>query len=282
MGRDLVILSPAERRDTLLHVIRQAKRRLTFSLFRCDDKKVLYELAEARERGVRVQALVTPAAKGWDKRLKDLRALLEDLGAEVHRYSGRGDKYHAKYLIADDSTAVVASLNFTQKCFTETCDFLLVSEDPPLVASLLRLFESDCRAPASLYPRNMSERLIVGPENARQRIAAMLGQAKRRIRIIDHRMADPAMMAILRRKEADGTDVEILDEREIGGLRSHGKMFLIDDDTAVLGSISLSVPSLDNRREMAVVVREPEAVARLTRFFEERSSLRRSLGAHRR
>ena len=41
MGRDLVILSPTERRDTLLHVIRRARHRLTFSLFRCDDRKVL-------------------------------------------------------------------------------------------------------------------------------------------------------------------------------------------------------------------------------------------------
>jgi len=280
MGRELVILSPGERRDTLLHVIRQAKRRLTFSLFRCDDKKVLNELAEARDRGVRVQALVTPTAKGWDKRLKDLRILLAELGAEVHRYGGRGEKYHAKYLIADDSTAVVASLNFTQKCFRETCDFLLVSQDPRLVASLLRLFDSDCRAPDSLYPRNMSERLIVGPENARRRIAALIQQAKKRIRIIDHRMVDPAMLALLRKKEAGGVKVEILDDREIGGLRSHGKMLLLDDAIAVLGSISLSPPSLDNRREMAVVVREPDAVKRLSRFFEERRSLRGSLGAH--
>ena len=52
MGRELVILSPVERRDTLLHIIRGARHRLTFSLFRCDDHKVLNELAEARDRGV--------------------------------------------------------------------------------------------------------------------------------------------------------------------------------------------------------------------------------------
>src|SRR5258708_17202859 len=107
MGRELVITSPGERRDTLLHVIRRAKRRLTFSLFRCDDRKVLNELAEARERGVRVEALVTPSAKGWDKRLKDLRVLLTELGAEVHRYEGPGAKYHAKYMVADASTAAI-------------------------------------------------------------------------------------------------------------------------------------------------------------------------------
>ena len=39
-----------------------------------------------------VEALVTPSAKGWDKRLKDLRRLLHDLGAKVHRYDGGSAK----------------------------------------------------------------------------------------------------------------------------------------------------------------------------------------------
>jgi phosphatidylserine/phosphatidylglycerophosphate/cardiolipin synthase-like enzyme len=274
MGRELVILSPAERRDTLLHVIRHARRRLTFSLFRCDDRKVLDELAEARDRGVRVEALVTPSAKGWEKRLKDLRGLLTDLGAEVHRYDGGSAKYHAKYMVADDSTAVVASLNFTQKCFRETCDFLLVSHDPNLISSLRRLFKADCRAAGSPFPRNLSERLIVGPEQARRRIEALIRGAKRRIRIMDHRIADPDMLELLKDRRTAGVNVEVLDDREIGGLRAHGKMMLVDDNVAVLGSLSLSPPSLDNRREVAVIVRQPEVVDRLSKFFDERKAQR--------
>src|SRR2546422_1747270 len=103
---DLVILAPNERRDTLLHVIRSARRRVILSLFRCDDSKVLDELAEALERNVQVEALLTQRAKGWEKRLKDLRVFLESLGAVVHRYEGNGAKYHAKYLVVDDGPAV--------------------------------------------------------------------------------------------------------------------------------------------------------------------------------
>jgi len=42
----------------------------------------------------------------------------------------------------------------------------------------------------------------------------------------------------------------------------------------VLGSISLSLPSLDTRREMAVLVREPDVVKRLSNFFDESSPRR--------
>ena len=43
---------------------------------------------------------------------------------------------------------------------------------------------------------------IVGPEQARRRIEGMIQQAKRSIRIVDHRVADPKMLALLRRMQA--------------------------------------------------------------------------------
>lgn len=267
---DLVILAPAERRDTLLHVIRGARRRLILSLFRCDDDKVLEELGEALERNVKVEALLTQRAKGWDKKLKNLHESLEDVGAQVRRYEGNGDrsKYHAKYLVADDGPAVVGSLNFTSKCFRETCDFLLVTFDPAVIAGLQRLFEADWKSSNGNLPRGLGERLIVGPNQARQRYHEMLEGAKRSIRIIDHRVIDPEMVSLLRSKREAGVTVEILGRGEIPDLRSHGKMMLVDGEIAVLGSISLSPPSLDDRREVAVVVSEPAAVNRMTEFFQ--------------
>jgi len=266
---DLLILAPAERRDTLLHVIRGARKRLILSLFRCDDAKVIEELSEALERNVKVETLLTRRAKGWEKKLKDLHTSLEDLGADVHRYEGNGTdtKYHAKYLVADDGPALVGSLNFTSKCFRETCDFLLVTYDPGVVDGLQRLFEADCRKPSNGLPRGLSNRLIIGPEHARTRYTLLLENAKHSIRIIDHRVMDPAMVSLLRSKREGGVTVEMLGREEIPGLRSHGKMLLIDDEVAVLGSISLSPPSLNDRREVAIHVTEPSVVERLSDFF---------------
>ena len=45
-------------------------------------------------------------------------------------------------------------------------------------------------------------------------------------------------------------------------------MLLVDDTVAAIGSISLSRPSLNVRREVAAVVRDPSNIAMLNRFFE--------------
>src|ERR1700682_3003567 len=96
-----LILEPGERREAVLQLIRGARERLVLSVFRCDDFKILDALAGAVRRGVRVRALLTQRAKNWDKRLQELEVFLDSMGAEVYRYAGAHNKYHAKYIVAD-------------------------------------------------------------------------------------------------------------------------------------------------------------------------------------
>ena len=82
------------------------------------------ELKQARERGVSVDVLVTSRSSGSKRRLQKLWRALEATGAAIHAHADPVVKYHAKYLVADDGPALVASLNFTRKCFDEDhrCD----------------------------------------------------------------------------------------------------------------------------------------------------------------
>ena len=100
------------------------------------------------------------------------------------------------------------------------------------------------------------------------RFTALLGQAQRSIRIVDHKVADPMIISLLREKKDAGVTVEIVGTGGLGGLRSHGKMMLIDDNVAVIGSIALGSMSLDFRREVAIVIRQPECVRQLSEFFQ--------------
>src|SRR5262249_34988180 len=156
---------------------------------RCDDFRVLDALADATHRGVRVRALITPRAKNWDKRLQDLGVFLDSMGAEVHRYAGARTKYHAKYIVADDGPALIASLNLTRKCFDKTCDFVVIHRDQAIVAGLLSLFETDCHTPDAEIPSDLPDSLVVGPEMARTRFREILSAARSTIRMIDHRVS---------------------------------------------------------------------------------------------
>src|SRR5215813_13894458 len=130
---DRLVLAPADRRASIVQLMRSAQRRLLLSIFRCDDLAIVDELAAAVKRGVEVKILMTQRARGWKVKLKDLFALLRSFGADVRLYEHALMKYHAKYIIADDGPALVTSLNLTRKCFESTTDFLLFSDDPQVV-----------------------------------------------------------------------------------------------------------------------------------------------------
>ena len=262
---DRVLTDPADRRNAVIDTIRNARRRLTLSLFRCNDDAVIVELARAVDRGVRVDVLVTSRSKG-KKKLRRLWEALEATGAAVHAYTDRVVKYHAKYLVADDGPAVVASLNFTRKCFRSTVDAVAITFDPAVVDGLRRLHAAD-REGAPI-PEKLPERLIIGPEHARRQLTALIEGARSRIRLIDAKVSDPVLTKLLEARRREGITVDVHGAKRINGLRSHGKLMLIDDTVAVVGGLALAALSLDFRREVALVVRDPAAASGVARLLD--------------
>jgi cardiolipin synthase len=265
---DQLVLTPGIRRQATLDLLASARRRVALSLFRCDDSRVLDEIIATARRGIVVSVLITPRAKGWNKRLGGLVTLLSGTGVQVKQYDGPFSKYHAKYIIVDGEIVMIGSANLTRKCFDNTCDFLLLSRDPELVRDLMLLFESDWNTPQQRLEL-ACRRLIIGPDHMRYRMLEYLESARYRIRIIDHRVSHPEVLVTLQRKMADGLHVEILGRGQLSGLASHGKMLLVDDHLAVIGSASLSRPGLDIRREVSVTIEDPAALAVLKSSFSE-------------
>jgi phosphatidylserine/phosphatidylglycerophosphate/cardiolipin synthase-like enzyme len=262
---DRLVTAIEARRSTLVDAIRGAERQITLSLFRCNDVAIFDELAAATRRGVTVDALVTSRAKGGRKKLEKLWRALEATGANVHPYTDPVVKYHAKYLVVDDGPAIVASLNFTKKCFSNTCDALVVTHDPAVVSGLRRLWEAD-RARGEM-PADLPERIIVGPERARRQFTALVEQARSSIRLIDAKLSDPDLVSLLKARREAGLVVDVLSAKRLGDCKSHGKIMLVDDRIAVVGSLALAALSLDFRREVAILVTDPTAVADVASLF---------------
>jgi phosphatidylserine/phosphatidylglycerophosphate/cardiolipin synthase-like enzyme len=219
----------------------------------------------ARERGVHVDVLVTSRAGGGMKRLRKLWRALEETGVSIHPHTDPVVKYHAKYLVADEGPALVASLNFTRKCFAKTIDALVITHDQEVVSGLRHLLEADCGH--RTMPEMLSSRLIVGPERARRQFTAIIEQASSSIRLIDRKASDPALMTLLQERRTAGLRIELFDGKRLCGLRSHGKIMLVDERLAVIGGLSLNPMSLDFRREVAITVTEPSAVAEVANLF---------------
>ena len=118
-------------------------------------------------------------------------------------------------------------------------------------------------------PADLTGRLIVGPERARRQFTALIEGARRSIRLIDAKLSDPDLVSLLNARRAAGMTIEIFSGKQLGGLKSHGKIMLIDDETVVVGSLALAALSLDFRREVAIVVSDAPAVAAAIELFRD-------------
>ena len=252
----------------MLNVINGARQRLVLSLFRCNDYGILDALAAALDRGVAVEAILTKRAKGGKKSLKKLWEALEEMGALVHWYADPVVKYHGKYVVADNRTALIATLNPTTKCFSRTLDFVYTTEEPDVVRSVSTLFAFDAGGERNPPRHRLSDRLIVGPEGSRQRMRELIESAQKSIRVLDHKLSDPDLVLLLRERRDQGVQVTVLSQM-VGSFKPHGKLMILDGTKAVLGSMALSALSLDFRREVSIVVDDGPLVSELAGYYDE-------------
>lgn len=260
---DALVLDAAERRRAMLRVIAGARRHLVLSLFRCNDDEVLAALAAAVRRGVAVQALLTRRARRGRKSLDRLHAALTAMGATVSWFADPVVKYHAKYLVADEATSLVATLNPTRKCFTRTWDAMVITRDADVARSLLALFAADAAGVPPTLGGAFSPKVVVGPERTRRDVHRLILGARRSIRVLDHKLADPDVVTLLRERRAAGVAVTVVGNDLPPPLAAHGKLLVADDAHALVGSLALSTLSLDFRREVALIVDDPALVHRL-------------------
>jgi phosphatidylserine/phosphatidylglycerophosphate/cardiolipin synthase-like enzyme len=136
----------------------------------------------------------------------------------------------------------------------------------------------------------MHSHLIWCPGPGRDRICDFIDDAKHRLLVQNERYQDTVIIERLVRAERRGVKVHIMARpphslkrdklvEGVGGLRIlddlgikihklkhlklHGKMLLADGVAAIIGSINFAAGSLDDRRELAIEVRDDNIVDRL-------------------
>jgi phosphatidylserine/phosphatidylglycerophosphate/cardiolipin synthase-like enzyme len=276
-----LIVQPGDSFFPLVTAIDSASKSIKMTIFRMDDPVVRDAMRRAVGRGVKVQVLVAPESKGWNKRNRKLGDELAELGIEVTSPapSKRGTRrYHYKVMVVDFAQTLILTFNPTKKNLHYARDFGLVIKDATIAAEIDRLFEADWRGEefvASDLP------LVVSPDNSRERIMELLESASRSILILDAKVWDKNVLKLLAEKAEQGCDVRIIgsvadhpgaDRLKVARsalYKLHSKCVVVDGLFTFIGSQNLRKSSLDRRRELGIII-EDEAISRkIERIFEE-------------
>lgn len=277
----------------LIDLIDGAKKSIDFKIYMMSMSgpaaDVVSALQRAARRGVAVRVIAEPfpfmpeGSKPGGYNAPAVKALLS-AGAKV-MYSRPEFKYtHEKSLVVDGTTTVMMTMNITKSSFTYNREFGVISRRSRDVEFVSRLFQADWVGEQPLVPIN--PHIVVSPSNAREQLAALVAGAQKSLVIESNSLKDPAIVALAAMRARGGADVKVLvaasrdkegdystwrylREAGISQIRFlekpylHAKMIIADGVKAYVGSENLTSNSLDNNRELGILVDDPAIVGEL-------------------
>jgi cardiolipin synthase len=287
--------------EPVIDAIGRAHSTIRMMMFHLTTTAVVDALVAAAGRGVDIQIILdagnlashTPAA---------ITKALADAGIKVVASSPAFQITHVKSLVIDGTTALVMSLNLTNK-FTETRDYAVVTHDPGVIAEFMSVFEGDlenAKNGTGGTPVLTDAHLAWSPVNSESRLVAFIDAAAKDLVVTTENLGDAAIMDALERASARGVTVRVIaplcddnvnplyDLPSLAQLAKagvsarampspasatqpymHAKMMIADGARAYIGSINLSTNSTQRARELGIFFSDAAAIHGIAQDFEQ-------------
>jgi phosphatidylserine/phosphatidylglycerophosphate/cardiolipin synthase-like enzyme len=280
-----VAVTPEAREAPYLTALAAAQHSIDLQVYLMGYGGILDELEAKAAAGVSVRVILDRAKIDTNQKYFDL---LTAAGAQVKWSDDAFVFQHSKFFIVDDEVAVISTGNYSKTYSIEReRNHVATDRDPADLADLRTMFDADwAGAGASLAMP--CTRMLIAPINARERILALIASAEATLEIESMQFGDPAVRAAVKARALAGVSVRVMIAdanwisantyaaqylTEIGVPvkwmpHVHTKVIVADGERAYLGSENLSTNSLDNNREVGLIVTDPSSIAPIATTFE--------------
>ena len=274
-----VITQPEDGVAPLVKAIKRAKKTVDIVVFRFDIDDLEDALTKAVSRGVVVRALIAHTNRGGASKLRKLESRLLKAGVTLSRTADDMVRYHGKLLVVDKQQAFVLGFNYTKQDIEKSRSLGLVTRNPKVVREIMKVVDADHNR-SDL--RIKSTRVVVSPENARQRLMSFIKRAKRELLIYDMNISDDGMIGLLKQRAESGVKIKVLGgvEKKWAGelmwrvrpfktMKLHVRCMIRDRQAAFVGSQSLRKLELDERREVGLITKDRRTVNEIASLFAD-------------
>lgn len=291
-----VIVEPDAGPTPLVDAIRDAQRSVDVEMYLLSNHNIIRALEEDAQSGIAVRVMLEPHPYGSDatsvsKTLDELTAA----GVQT-RYSDPDFALtHEKGMLIDDSVAYIMTSNFTNSAlgtgkYTKNREYDIIDTLTPDVQAVSAIFQADWNhSPASFNDAN----LVVSPLNARSDFTTLIGEARHTLLLETEEMNDNSIEQTLISAAQRGVQVQVIlpapssgsndsnasgiatlkqggvHIREDPRLYMHAKIIVVDGQEAFVGSENISAQSLDENRELGIIVSDDGVLSTLLQTFQE-------------
>jgi cardiolipin synthase len=279
---DQLIIEPDMGRKPILDALAGAQHSVELVMYGMTDQPLLNAILQQQARGKNVKVILEQSPyKTESENSNSITAL------NTNHVPWLGSipplrLIHQKTLIIDGHQAIVMTFNFTQATFKKERNFALIIDDPNRVRAIDDIFIADWNHKPII---NSSSDILVSPDDSREKLLLLINHAQLSIRIYAQNINDYRVVGALAKAARNGVNVQIITSQNLSAKQAdylkragvsvhnnhqfmiHAKVFIIDDQQAVIGSINLTRASFDNNRELAVVTRDKHVIEQLNATF---------------
>ena len=288
-----LIVMPDDGADSVVALIDAATSELRLKQFKLQSPVVMEALLRAHQRGVQVRVMLNPHTSGGDRWNDEAYAQLQGWGIQVTWTSEAFPVTHEKSLVVDRCAALVATFNLSDKYFTQTRDYGVVSHAPPVVEQVIAGFEADWNR--EFFHPDLSVGLVWSSVHSRGQMARIIDMATRTLWIQHPKFVDAVILERIISARERGVKVRLLCGGKHGisdwdiydtfsslrvmerfgvkirrqkHIKLHAKLILVDGAYAQTGSMNIDRSAFDLRRELGIESDAPEVVERLKATFQ--------------
>ncbi len=281
-------------------LVRGASKSIDLVMYELEDPAIFAALADAEKRGVAVRVILNhyfySGGSGFSRGNPNEMAYvaLARAGAAVRWSSARFTYTHEKSMVIDGARAFIMSFNLVPKYYPTGRDFGVADTDAADAEAMEAAFDADWNAAdgrAAAVQVSPGNHLVWSP-GSRPAIAELIDGATRSLEVYNEEMADDGIVAALERAArrgvavrivmtwsadwkhawdalvAAGTNVRTYPETS-SGLYIHAKAVIADGARAFVGSENFSATSLDQNRELGIMLGPSPATVVLRAVFEK-------------
>ncbi len=282
-----------------ISAIDQAQTKIEMTMFRLSNDSVVDALIRAHKRGVKIRIILDGKGLSRPGNQADYRRLL-NAGILVKPSSTSFSISHAKSMVVDNKAAFITTVNLNG-FYANTRDYGVIVEDPGVIAEIDAVFAADWKSADSggIYtPRLTRPELVWSPINSLTKLTELVNGAKTSIMVTVETLSDPSFVTAIENASRRGIDVRIIlpmcsseehptfnypaikrllkADVKVRVMPSpptpqrpfmHGKMLIVDDTYAYVGSVNFSINSFRYARELGIIFTNREGIQRLASSF---------------
>jgi len=270
----------------ILDALQSAKKEILVEVYLLSDKQIINALEDAKARGIAVKVMMEEHPFGGGNLNQKTETALAANNIQTEWSDPAFALTHEKAIVIDDNEALILSQNLTASSFSKNREYDVFDTNPSDVQEIRTIFIDDWERKS--FSPTADDNIIESPNDSRAGITTLLTNAQKSIDMEVEDINDNALVNLLSEKAKTmpvrlivptikqvSSNQTALQEISAAGVQiktisspyMHAKMIVADDTKAYVGSINFSTQSLDENRELGIILTQQDSIQKLETTF---------------